>query len=111
MAGMIYGVEIDREGRCIHYHGPTDIIANKCAKCLKFYACYKCHDELEDHTFEPVDPEEENTVMCGSCGRLYSYMEYASIDKCTECLHDFNPGCSLHKTIYSKQIKAKCTNC
>jgi len=61
----------------------------------------------EDHTFEPVDPEEENTVMCGSCGRLYSYMEYASIDKCTECLHDFNPGCSLHKNNIFKTNKSK----
>lgn len=42
-----------------------------------------------------------NTVMCGSCGRLYSYKEYASITKCNECSHDFNPGCSLHKTIYA----------
>jgi len=102
MTRKIYGVETDKEGRCIHYHSPQDVIANKCARCLKFYACYRCHDELEDHTFEPVDFEEENTVMCGSCGRLYSYKEYSCLTKCKKCSHEFNPGCSLHKNVYAK---------
>ena len=102
MMNRIFGIEIDKEGRCIHYHGANDVIANKCAKCQKFYACYKCHDESENHTFEPVDPGQEGTVMCGSCGRLYSYKEYSCLIKCTGCSHEFNPGCSLHKNIYSK---------
>ena len=103
MIKKIYGIQTDKEGRCIHYHSEVDIIANKCAKCMKFYACYKCHDELEDHTFEPVDPEDEDTVMCGSCGRLFSYTEYAGLIKCPECSHGFNKGCSLHKCIYTKE--------
>ncbi len=53
---------------------------------MKLYACFKCHDELENHVFEPVDPEEENTVMCGSCGKRFSYMEYACLTKCPVCL-------------------------
>ena len=101
MIGTIHGIEVDKEGRCIHYHSEMDVIANKCAKCKKFYACYKCHDELENHSFEPVDPEEENTVMCGSCGKQFSYIEYAGLTKCTACSHSFNPCCSVHKKIYA----------
>lgn len=99
---IIYGINTDKEGRCVHYHSDVDVIANKCAKCQKFYACYKCHDELEDHPFEPVDSDEEATAMCGVCGKLYSYKEYSCLSKCTECSHGFNPRCSLHKSVYVK---------
>lgn len=102
MTKIIYGVQTDQEGRCIHYHGPNDVIANRCAKCQKLYACYKCHDELEDHKFEPVDLDIKDTAMCGACGKLYSYREYACLSECTNCHHSFNPGCSLHKSIYAK---------
>lgn len=102
MTKIIYGIQTDPEGRCFHYNGPNDVIANKCAKCQKLYACYKCHDELEDHKFMPVDSDEKDTVMCGACGQLYSYKVYSCLPECKNCHHSFNPGCSLHKTIYSK---------
>lgn len=98
---IIYGIQTDSEGRCILYHSHKDVIANKCNKCGKFYACYKCHDELEDHKFEAVDPDKKDTVMCGACGRLYSYNEYSCIERCLDCGHEYNPGCSLHKSIYA----------
>ncbi len=33
----IYGDLIDKETRCIDYHGPTDIVALKCFACQKYY--------------------------------------------------------------------------
>lgn len=50
---IVYGQLVDDETRCVHYRGEKDIIALKCAKYLKFYPCYQCHNEAEDHNFEP----------------------------------------------------------
>ena len=32
---IIYGINTDKDGRCVHYHSDVDVIANKCAKCQK----------------------------------------------------------------------------
>ena len=44
----IHGIGLDKAGRCTHYHTQLDIAALLCAKCRKYYACYSCHDELEE---------------------------------------------------------------
>jgi biotin transport system substrate-specific component len=98
----IYGYITDDEGRCIHYASKLDIIANRCGKCGRFYSCYKCHDMAESHPFSPVDSKENDSVMCGVCGSLYSYDEYSSLVKCRKCLSFFNPRCALHKSCYVK---------
>ena len=98
----IFGKLTDSQGRCSHYHSPLDIIANRCGKCKKLYACYKCHDEAEDHSFEAVNTDEKNSVMCGVCGKYFSYKEYSSLCACPVCASSFNPRCSLHKSIYTK---------
>ena len=54
----IHGIGLDKAGRCTHYHTQLDIAALLCAKCRKYYACYSCHDELEDHSFVATTPEE-----------------------------------------------------
>ena len=54
----IHGIGLDKAGRCTHYHTQLDIAALLCAKCRKYYACYSCHDELEDHPFVATTPEE-----------------------------------------------------
>ena len=99
---QIYGRLVDEAGRCEHYHSPLDIIANRCATCGKLYSCYRCHNELEDHDFAPVDEDEPATVMCGVCGAKFSYKTYSSLTNCTTCGAQFNPRCSLHKDIYVK---------
>ena len=96
----IWGKLVDEQSRCEHYHSKLDIIANKCALCKKFYACYKCHNEMENHNFAPASIEEPDTVMCGACGKTYSYKNYSSITACTECGGSFNPNCANHKCIY-----------
>lgn len=98
----IFGKLTDSFGRCEHYHSELDIIANKCGICGKFYACYKCHDELENHAFGPVSSDEKDSVMCGVCGRLFSYNEYKILDRCDNCKSFFNPRCALHCEIYAK---------
>lgn len=45
----IHGLTVDYESRCTHYHTPLDIIAIKFKCCNKFYSCYKCHNENENH--------------------------------------------------------------
>ncbi|AAV62269.1 unknown protein [Streptococcus thermophilus CNRZ1066] len=49
MTRKIYGLLVDNESRCQHYHTELDIVALKCFDCLKYYACYQCHDSLEEH--------------------------------------------------------------
>jgi len=98
----IWGNLTDSQGRCEHYHTELDIIANKCGICGKFYACYKCHDEAENHSFGGVEGSEKDTVMCGVCGKMFSYEEYSKLSGCSECGSLFNPRCSLHKSCYCK---------
>lgn len=31
---LIYGINTDKDGRCVHYHSDVDVIANKCARVL-----------------------------------------------------------------------------
>lgn len=47
----IWGKLVDDEGRCSHYHQENDIVALKCSSCEKYFSCYECHDELENHQF------------------------------------------------------------
>ncbi|MCR5568957.1 MAG: hypothetical protein K6G31_06750 [Paludibacteraceae bacterium] len=102
-SSVIYGKLTDREGRCIHYHSVLDVIANKCAKCRKFYSCYKCHNEKEAHAFGAIPPDEASAVMCGVCGYQFSYSTYEQMGgTCTNCGAHFNPRCALHKCIYTE---------
>ncbi|MHC3838446.1 CHY zinc finger protein, partial [Streptococcus thermophilus] len=38
MTRKIYGLLVDNESRCQHYHTDLDIVALKCFDCLKYYA-------------------------------------------------------------------------
>ena len=104
----IYGKLTDEQGRCVHYHSELDIIANKCSVCRKFYACYKCHDELENHPFGTTSQDEKATVMCGVCGKTFSYNEYSGLEKCPSCGSGFNPRCALHKSCYVASVGSHC---
>lgn len=96
----IYGDTLDEAGRCTHYHSDVDVIANKCAICNKYWACYKCHAAAADHSFGAMDLQSR-AVMCGACGHEMNFDEYAgSTNGCPRCGQRFNPGCSLHRHIY-----------
>lgn len=86
----------DSDGRCTHYSGPRDIVGNKCSICGRWWACFRCHEELMDHPFGKMLIDAPDSTLCGACGELMSYGH----EKCPQCGHLFNPGCSLHAHIY-----------
>ena len=96
---QIYGVGLDEQGRCAHYHQNCDVVALKCAMCRKYYACFSCHDEMEDHAFAATGTEEKYPVLCGNCKRLLTREQYGQ-GSCPYCGITFNPRCKLHKHIY-----------
>lgn len=95
----IFGVGLYEDGRCVHWHGDTDIAALRCGRCHRYYACYMCHDELEDHGFKPADSGDIKPVLCGNCMNQLTREQYEQ-GFCHYCGHMFNPGCRLHHDIY-----------
>lgn len=95
---MIYGDLIDKETRCIDYHGPTDIVALKCFACQKYYPCFLCHNRHETHNFQayPEKLKKDKVVFCGSCQREL----YKEKGTCPFCHHLFNPNCKVHYNHY-----------
>ncbi|MBO0422426.1 hypothetical protein BCR22_07645 [Enterococcus plantarum] len=99
----IFGATIDNEGRCLHYHSPVDIVGNKCYFCKKYYACFHCHDEQEDHLFLawPISKQpNEKVVVCGVCQTEMTASEYKKQTECFHCGHLFNRNCLDHRQIY-----------
>lgn len=72
------GFLVDKQTRCIHYHSKLDIIALQCYDCKKYYACYWCHDSLENHIFEPYPLSliQDKPILCGVCLKLLTYKQY-----------------------------------
>lgn len=96
---MIFGIDLDSQSRCVHYHGSNDIVALKCQACQKYYACYHCHDEMEGHAFMATDASEAFPVICGACHSFLSKKEY-DLKICPNCQNPFNPECAKHSSIY-----------
>lgn len=99
----IHGFTVDKKGRCVHYNTEVDIIANKCYDCRKYYACYHCHNELEQHPFSPwpiAEDSKEKIVLCGVCRKEMTYEEYKKASSCVNCNQQFNENCSMHRRMY-----------
>ena len=99
---MIKGAT-DEQGRCSHYHSPTDIIAIKFKCCSDFYACIFCHQELAAHA--PAvwlkDEFAEKAILCGHCKTTMSITDYlAAGNACPSCKAAFNPKCANHYHYY-----------
>nr|WP_125551224.1 CHY zinc finger protein [Loigolactobacillus jiayinensis] len=100
MSALIYGLALDAAGRCQHYHTDNDIVANKCAQCQQYFACYHCHDALRDHHFVPLPTTTTGKVVCcGNCQHELTWRQYQT-GACPFCQHAFNPRCALHHAIY-----------
>ncbi|WKD58149.1 CHY zinc finger [Corynebacterium capitovis DSM 44611] len=101
----MHGIDVDPQGRCVHWHSPVDVVANRCATCGKFYACHLCHEQLADHAFGRA-ASADLCVMCGACGAVMTGLEYGTSHSaangaaCPRCGHGFNPGCASHASIY-----------
>ncbi|MBM7680764.1 putative CHY-type Zn-finger protein [Pullulanibacillus pueri] len=100
----VYGALVDAETRCRHYASERDIIAIKFKCCQKYYPCYHCHNEAEDHPIEVWEKESfaEKAILCGVCKYEHTIHEYLDTQHCLNCGSSFNPGCALHYPIYFK---------
>lgn len=99
----VYGVDVDPETRCSHYHTEADVIAIKFACCGDYYPCGSCHDELADHPISSWSGGDFDTVaiLCGGCGTELTIQTYIDSDSsCPNCGVDFNPGCRTHWPTY-----------
>lgn len=103
---QIHGTAVDPQGRCAHYRSPRDVIANKCATCGKWWACFQCHREHAGHPFGRMLIDAAGGVpapqaaACGACGHTMAYAEYSIAGECAGCGHPFNPGCAMHAPLY-----------
>ena len=98
----IYGLLVDDQTRCQHYHSPVDIIAIQFKCCGRFYPCYQCHEACENHPMERWKPHEFDTkaILCGVCRQKMSISEYMAATACPSCSSMLNAGCKKHFHIY-----------
>ncbi|WP_236630120.1 CHY zinc finger protein [Corynebacterium atypicum] len=103
------GICLDAYGRCVHYRTHRDVVLNRCGTCGDYFACHLCHQELCDHPFGRLTIADSSAVMCGACGSVLGYSEYAIRPPgrgdsgrpcCPHCGHEFNPGCARHTHFY-----------
>jgi uncharacterized CHY-type Zn-finger protein len=94
------GVSVDAQTRCLHYDGPTDIVALKLGDA--FYPCHACFDATAPPTTEDVRAGlDEPAVLCGACRVVLTPRAYlASGYACPSCGAAFNPGCAAHRALY-----------
>jgi uncharacterized CHY-type Zn-finger protein len=98
----IYGMTVDDATRCIHYRSPEDIVAIKFACCRRYYPCFQCHAECEDHPARqwPRSAWFEKAILCGACEFELTISEYRAVSFCPGCGAAFNDGCRLHAHLY-----------
>lgn len=100
---QVYGLELDAQTRCVHWHSPRDIVAIKMKCCRLYYACKDCHGALADHEIArwPEDEWDERAILCGACGTEFPIREYLRApEACAHCGALFNPNCRLHHHFY-----------
>lgn len=99
---LVYGLQLDPETRCQHYHSEFDIIAIRFNCCDQFYACYDCHQQLADHSATRWPPEHfaEKAILCGNCNNILTIHEYLCKNHCPNCEAQFNPKCKNHWHFY-----------
>jgi uncharacterized CHY-type Zn-finger protein len=103
----VHGVHLGTHRGCAHYHSALDVIAIKFKCCQKYYACYFCHEELEDHPPKRWEKEEFEcrAILCRQCGHELSIQEYLSCkNTCPHCRVQFNPGCKSHWNLYFSDL-------
>ncbi|MCH9634186.1 MAG: hypothetical protein S4CHLAM7_09290 [Chlamydiae bacterium] len=112
-AEKTHGVHLDAYSRCTHYFTDKDIVSIKFKCCSKYYACYKCHENLEQHPvikWERADFSEK-ALRCGRCQFIFSIQSYLSGENyCPQCSALFNPLCKNHWDIYFNVSMADSSN-
>ena len=87
----------------------VDVVAIKMKCCNKFYACIKCHDEMEEHQAETWSKSEfdDKVVLCGNCRCEMTVNAYLFLKCCPDCDHEFNDKCKNHFHYYFDPWKGK----
>ncbi|HSI87458.1 MAG TPA: CHY zinc finger protein [Pyrinomonadaceae bacterium] len=104
---MVYGVNVEPQTRCAHWHSDIDIIAIKFRCCAAWYPCDDCHTALAGHEAQtwPREHFDEPAVLCGACGHQLTVTEYLlSESVCPSCSASFNPGCAKHYHLYFEKL-------
>ncbi|GKU80819.1 CHY zinc finger protein [Niallia sp. NCCP-28] len=103
----IFGFPVDKETRCIHYHGEVDVIAIKFFCCNHYYPCYKCHEEEANHPIKrwPKQRFDEKAILCGVCKMEHTINAYKNMKVCSNCGAKFNDRCELHYPLYFEEEK------
>lgn len=99
----VIGVDVDAQTRCAHYKSEFDIIAIKFKCCGRYFPCYECHAELENHRPQTWAKSGfgANAILCGGCGHQLKIIEYLKCNSiCPRCNSKFNPGCAKHYHLY-----------
>ena len=98
---LVLGDVVDDQTRCVHWNGPTDIVAMKFVCCDEYYPCFECHASA-GHPAElwPRSRFGEPAVLCGVCRSELTVDEYLAASDCPRCSAPFNPGCALHYHLY-----------
>ena len=125
----MHGPTIDEQTRCVHYNTALDVIAIKFVCCGRYYPCFECHAESEQHPAAqwPRSRWGEPAILCGGCRSELSIDEYklalaaasaapaaggcgavgqqgsavASVGaQCPRCGIPLNERCSLHSHLY-----------
>ncbi len=98
----VLGSTVDHQSRCVHYSGPTDIIAIRFYCCREYYPCYQCHETSAGHPamLWPASAHHERALLCGVCETELTIAEYLTVTGCPACGAQFNPGCALHRHFY-----------
>jgi len=98
----VFGLPIDLETRCVHWHDDVDVVAIRFPCCDRFHPCHACHAEVADHAARVwgVDERETHAILCGACGATFSIADYLVATSCLACGAGFNPGCHLHHELY-----------
>ncbi|HLT68059.1 MAG TPA: CHY zinc finger protein [Microbacterium sp.] len=98
----IRGSAIDDESRCVHWHGPNDVLAILFPCCREWYPCHDCHEESAGHlaALWPEGAGAEHAMLCGRCDRTTSIADYRATSTCSHCGGPFNEGCRLHAHLY-----------
>lgn len=98
----VYGNTIDDQTRCSHYHNKVDVIAIKFKCCNKYYPCFKCHNENENHKVVvwPKNEFGKKAILCGVCKKELTIEAYLRANSCPFCHTPFNPACEKHYDHY-----------
>lgn len=99
---QVHGAVIDAQTRCVHWHGPDDVLAILFRCCGRWFPCHTCHEEGSDHAARPWGAADGGVhgILCGRCESTGAIDAYRATGACASCGRAFNERCRLHHHLY-----------